>query len=100
MKPSEWNEKAKTRVRVKFDLELDIHTAGNTHAQALSEAVKLVVDSFKKQELEYRYSWDGSWIEGCEISKLSCVPLVPIRYEPEEPEIVETWEPEVRETGN
>jgi hypothetical protein len=88
MKPSEWNEKIKSRVRVKFDLELDIHTDGSTSAQALRQAVALVAEAFKKQELDYRYAWAGAWVEGCEINKLSCVPLVPIRYEPEEPEVV------------
>jgi hypothetical protein len=87
MKPSEWNEKIKTRVHVKFELELDVHTTGDTNAQALGEAVKLVVESLKKHELGCRYSWAGAWVEGCEISKISCVSLVPIRYEPEEPEI-------------
>jgi hypothetical protein len=86
MKPSEWNEKIKTRVRVKFELELDVHTAGETNAQALGEAVRLVGESLKKQELEYCYSWAGAWIEECKINHISCAPLEPIRYVPIRPE--------------
>jgi hypothetical protein len=89
MRAAEWNEKAKTRLRVKFELELDVHTSGETNAQALGEAVKLVGESLKKQELEYCYAWAGAWIEECNINHISCAPRVPIRYEPEEPVVNE-----------
>jgi hypothetical protein len=85
MRAAEWNEKAKTRVRIKFEMELDVHTTGETSARALSEAMRFVTDSFTKQELTYRCSYPGVWVEDCEISKISCVPLAPTRYEPEEP---------------
>jgi hypothetical protein len=89
MKPSEWNAKIKSRVRVKFEMELDIHTAGATNAQALRDAISLVVDSFKKEDVEDAYSWKGAWVEGCEIGKVSCVTLNPVRYEEEAPEEAE-----------
>ena len=76
-------------------MEIDVHTKGTTSTAALREAIALVAEAFKKHELKDTYYWNSAWVENCEISKLSCVPLVPIRYEAEEPEVVvpDTEEP-------